>query len=205
MVPAAGSFHCPSQNHWGWKSLPRLSPPISPTPSHSPKVPKCHIQAFLEHLQGWGPHHPAKHPLPMPQHHFHGEVLPISNLNLPCSGLRQISQGVQPSQHLPNSNSCRRPQEYNTFHLLVSWICLFLFVCFESHPRKLVYVVLVSPNPTWTICLPAQGIKSNNSFLCWLINLHAAFKVGFLFCFPIGRQGCSIYKGQVNCVQSVEP
>lgn len=98
VVPAAGSFHFSSQNHWGWKSL-RLSPTISPTPPHSPNVLKCHIQAFLEHLQGWGPHHPAKHPLPMPEHHCHGEALPVSNLNLPCCCLRQTSQGVQPSQH----------------------------------------------------------------------------------------------------------
>lgn len=62
-------------------------------------------------------------------------------------------------------------------------------------------MVLFCPNPTWTICLSAQGIKYNNSYIWWLINLHATFRVFF----AIEIQCCSIYKGQVNCMQFVEP
>lgn len=69
-----------------------------------------------------------------------------------------------------------------------------------SDLRELIYTVLFRPNPIWTICLSGQGIKPNNSYIWWIINLHATFWV-FI---AIGTQRCSIYKGQVNCMQSAE-
>lgn len=83
----------------------RLEKPTKIESNHQPhtttftKCPQVPHPGLPGTSPGMGPHHPAKHPLPMPEHHCHGEALPVSNLNLPCCCLRQTSQGVQPSQH----------------------------------------------------------------------------------------------------------